>query len=275
MTSIRLSIIKTATSRSLEALTYRGGSWFKKVTINYSAFYIEHPSQGAVLFDTGLGRQIAAQYSNDMPRWKRPFLAYRDVNPVVDQLESHALAAPSKIFMSHGHWDHVSGLVDFAGAEVWCTGHERHYRQGLSTEPFYLKGASMPSQVASSQIEWRTYEFSPPGCGEYPESYDIFRDGSCVLVPLPGHTPGAVGMFARTKSRRYFLCGDAVWNSAAIKTRAPKSLSGSWIADRDRRLAHRQVVRLHEVMAGDPSLVVIPSHDGELQDALGYLPVQI
>jgi glyoxylase-like metal-dependent hydrolase (beta-lactamase superfamily II) len=46
-------------------------------------------------------------------------------------------------------------------------------------------------------------------------SYDLFGDGSIMLMPLPGHTAGNTGMFInRSNGPRIFLLGDAAWVAA-------------------------------------------------------------
>ena len=41
----------------------------------------------------------------------------------------------------------------------------------------------------------RELRFSDTPYEIYPQSLDLYKDGSIVLVPLPGHTPGSVGVF--------------------------------------------------------------------------------
>ncbi len=58
----------------------------------------------------------------------------------------------------------------------------------------------------------------------FDESLDLFGDGRLVLVPLPGHTPGSVGLFVTLDSgRRLFFSGDTSWRLEASKAHGRNS----------------------------------------------------
>ena len=124
---VQLSIIKTAEAHTLEALTYSGGGYTKRVKLQHIAVLVRHP-QGTVLFDTGLGSQVEAQVKADMPLWARPlFAAYGPVTNARSQLDAAGVPPVGRIVLSHVHWDHASGLVDFPEAQVWLPQQERDF----------------------------------------------------------------------------------------------------------------------------------------------------
>ena len=263
---VAFSLIKTGHVHSLAGLVYSGGSFFQKVEINHVAVLVQHP-QGSFLFDSGLGRNIEAQYQQDMPWWARPAFKYEPpVTPARDQLDQAGIAVP-RIILSHSHWDHASGLVDFPDAEVWITAEERNWDR----DPGFPR--AFPSQVTPASIRWHSYELDDKPYFGFPRSLDLFGDGSAVLVPLPGHTPGAVGLLLTVASgRQYLFCGDTVWSAQALKESRPKALLASLIADNDREQTQQAIELLHKLMIQHPGLVVVPAHDAALQDALGYFP---
>lgn len=264
---VAFALVRTASVTTLEGFTYSGGSFLKPITINHSAVLVKHP-RGGFLFDTGLGRRIDAQYDADMPLWARPFFQYeKPVSPARDQLEQAGLAPVSRIILSHSHWDHASGLVDFPDAEVWTTAAERGHMRHASPP------GNFPSQTGSAAIHWREIRLDGPAHKGYPRSLDLFGDGRAVLVPLPGHTPGALGLFLTTGSgRTYFFCGDLVWRADALREGQPKWLVSSLIVDGDRAATLAGVRQLRDLMRREPGLVVIPAHDASVQDKLGYFP---
>jgi hypothetical protein len=87
---LRLSIVNTSSTVTLDAFTYAGGSWFATTKMNHMAVLIEHP-QGRFLFDTGLGRDIDYQYAEDMPWWMKPMMKYDPANSVRDQFVAVSL----------------------------------------------------------------------------------------------------------------------------------------------------------------------------------------
>lgn len=264
---VSFALIRTASVTTLEGFTYRGGSFLKPITVNHTAVLVRHP-RGSFLFDSGLGRRIDSQYEADMPLWARPFFQYeKPVSPARDQIQHAGLAPVSRIILSHSHWDHASGLVDFPEAAVWTTAAERDYMKHASPP------GNFPSQTGSSAIRWHEFAFTGPAWNGYAKSLDLFGDGSAVLVPLPGHTPGAVGLFVTVASgRSYFFCGDLVWRADALREGQPKWFISSLIVDDDREATLAGVQQLHDLMRKRPDLVVVPAHDAAVQDRLGYFP---
>jgi glyoxylase-like metal-dependent hydrolase (beta-lactamase superfamily II) len=134
-------------------------------------------------------------------------------------------------------------------------------------------GSAWPSQVSDPSIRWRTLEF-PDGPREgFPQSLDLFHDGTVVLVPMYGHTPGSVGMFVTVDSgRRLFLVGDVVWNAGAIAEARPKFWLARSIADHDPEATLAAVRSIQRAQQRDSELVVLPAHDGAAQEKLGFFP---
>lgn len=265
---LRFSIVKTGESTSLEGLLFCGGNFLKPATIVYSAVLVEHPA-GAFLFDTGLGRRIDVQF-RDMTWWAKPLFAYGPVVPARDQLERAGGPAVETIYLSHGHWDHASGLVDFPEAEVRITEPEQAFL-AHEAPPRVLR-----SQVDASSIRWKRFDFDGGPFASYARSFDCFGDGSAVLVPLAGHTPGSTGLFLTVGSgRQYFLVGDAVWKQEAARRGSPKAWPAGAIVDADPPATTEVLSGLRALMAANPGLVVVPAHDGAVQDALGYFPHRV
>lgn len=266
---VQLAIVRTAGLHVREGLVYAGGSFGKEVVNSFSAILV-HRGDQVLLFDSGLGAQVAAQYRADMPWWQRPFFRYEDpVLPVAAQLGGTGLPPVSRIILSHSHWDHASGLADFPGAEVWAAREEI----GVAAHPCGGVGGAWPSQLALPGLKWRELRFAAVPYMGFAHSLDLFGDGSVVLVPLFGHTPGSVGMFATSAGgRRYFFVGDAVWNADALKTEAPKFWPARLLVDADAAATQRAIGQIHRVQQATPGLVVVPAHDGRVQAALGFFP---
>ncbi len=270
--NVGLSVIRTGGSSTLEGMLFSGGSMTTRARVNFSAFLIKH-GDSTLLFDTGLGSQVEQQYQQDMPRWARPFFKYDEpVKPARGQLEQAGVAPVQAIVISHSHWDHVSGLGDFPGATVSVPAAELDVIHHAG-ESF---GGAWPSQVSSPGIRWQTYVFKPVPFEGFSASLDWFGDGSVVLVPLSGHTPGSVGAFVKVDSgRRYFLVGDAVWRAAALKEGRPKFWMARWLVDHDVEQTQHVIDQIRAVAERNPELTVVPAHDAAVQDALGYFPAWV
>lgn len=262
---LQFAIVKTSDLTSLEGLLYQSGSWFKRAKVNHTAVLVRHP-QGSFLWDTGLGQGIDQQFAQDMPWWAKPFFSYGSVQPVRRQLEQAGEPIPGRIILSHAHWDHASALGEFPGAEIWINDAERAFIAAH-------QGMVFPSQVAQTGLRWKTYAFAARRYAGFPQSLDLFGDGSAVLVLLGGHTPGSTGLMLTTAGGTpYFFVGDAVWKLEAITTQSPKFLVARKLVDNDALATQGLLAQLQALMVANPRMVVVPAHDARVHDQLGYFP---
>ena len=170
---MRVALLRTSGVETLDALTVDGGSWVRRVPLSHTAVLIEHHA-ATLLFDTGLGRDIDAQFRTDMPWWAAPLFAYQKVVPARDQLDAAGIRV-DRILLSHAHWDHASGLVDFPEVPVWAPYEEIAFSR-IATPP-----AAFPSQFRHG-VRWRPYSFDPKPFMGFDKSLDLFGDGRLVLV---------------------------------------------------------------------------------------------
>jgi glyoxylase-like metal-dependent hydrolase (beta-lactamase superfamily II) len=205
MPDVGFAIIKTSQVAVAQALLVPGGSIAKQVDSNFSAFLIKHHND-YLLFDTGMGTQIDGQYRQGMPWWWRPFFTYdKPVLSARTQLDRAGMPPLQRVILSHSHWDHAGGVLDFPEARVGVAAAELALLHQPSTGP----GGTWASQIGAASIQWETLAFQPIPFKGYPESLDLYQDGKVVLVPMPGHTPGSVGLFITVDSgKMYFFIGD-------------------------------------------------------------------
>lgn len=269
---VGFAIIKTSQVAVVEALLVPGGSITTQVDSNFSAFLIKHHDE-YLLFDTGMGTQIDNQYQQGMPIWWRPFFKYD--KPVVSartQLDKAGLAPLKRVILSHSHWDHAGGVLDFPEAKVAVAPSELELIRNPSTGP----GGTWASQISAASIKWDELVFQPVPFKGYPESLDLYQDGKVVLVPMPGHTPGSVGLFITTDSgTEYFLIGDVAWTVAALQQGAPKFWVAGKLVDGDAQRTQSSVDKVRALMQAEPNLVVIPAHDSTVQAKLGFFPAWV
>jgi N-acyl homoserine lactone hydrolase len=183
------------------AVAYRGGSPRDKRMFAMTAVLVRHP-RGDLLIDTGLGRRVEAQFAQ-LPFLFRAMSPYQRKEAAVDQLRAVGYDPRQlrAILLTHAHWDHVSGIPDFPGTPVWVTARERRYisEGGVVT----VVARSLPS------VQYREYGFEAKPYLGFPTSHDVHGDGSVVVVPAPGHTPGSVIIFLTPpRGPRYAMVGD-------------------------------------------------------------------
>ncbi len=266
--ALQFSLIQTGAGQTLEAFTHSDGSYFESREVAHIAILIIHP-QGKLLFDTGLGEKVDAQFE-EIPWLLRPLMAYEKHGSARSQLERAEIDLQGlRIILSHMHWDHASGIEDFPEQEIWTTKLEHDWALKKAEEESGL----LSSQFDAEEIKWRYLSFEDRSYENFSQSLDLFKDGSVILVPLPGHTPGAIGMFINLPSgERYLFTGDTSWSLEGIQKPSEKFWISRLLADDNSEGTTRELVRLHRLMLRRPELQLIPSHDARTQAKLPRFP---
>jgi glyoxylase-like metal-dependent hydrolase (beta-lactamase superfamily II) len=252
---VKMHYLKSANAESPEAFSLSGGSLLKTIEIVHGAVLVQHADE-SFLLDTGLGANVDQQFAQDMPAWLKPVMKYKAGETIASQIDADpALPSPDRIFLSHAHWDHASGIEDFPGVPLWITQSEQEFIEH-GTPP-----SIMPSQFASD-INWTRFDLKQESYAGFDESYDIFGDGTAVLVSLSGHSPGSLGLFlnANDGKRRLFV-GDAVWRLDSVKKLRGKSFPASLFLDDDKAATNAVIAKLHALLEANPELLIVPSHD--------------
>lgn len=261
---VALSIIRGADMSSQEGFSVRGGSLTKPFVSGLAAFVVEHP-RGRLLIDAGVGRDVRAHL--DTTPWLLRTLAELTVlQPTVDALEDRGLQ-PSDvagIILTHSHWDHVSGLADLRTVPVWITPEELAHARSND------EGGTLYRQIeALGPLVLRELRFAGPEYGPFEASHDVYEDGSVVIVPMPGHTPGSVGVFVTDAAgKRVLIIGDTSWTREGVEWPAEKPWLARRMVDHDAAGVRRQLVLLHQLQRANPTLLIVPAHDARVHQTI-------
>ena len=206
-----------------------------------NAFLVEHPS-GPLLFDTG--QSALATRPGYLPRWHPYLRLARFELGATDEAAAQLAAigvAPSsvrRVALSHLHTDHVGGIAGFAAAEVLVARAEWEHAAGLAGR---LRG--YVPQHWPPGVQPRLIDHTGPAVGPFAGSFDVTGDGSLVLLPTPGHSPGhQVLLIRRPGGGGWLLAGDLVHEADQLGSAAPAI--DAWC--RSERL---QVLTAHEQAA--------------------------
>ncbi|OMC43660.1 MBL fold metallo-hydrolase [Mycobacterium sp. IS-2888] len=153
---------------------------------------------------------------------------------------------------THGHWDHVSGLLDMPDLPVHL---HRVEKEWIGSGPVAPVGGVRDSLRDRPVIE---YELDGPPVLTFTRSRDLFGDHSVILVDLAGHTPGSVGVLVHTGRGWILIAGDAAWHHLQIEKVRQKSSYPGVLVDEDREQTFRTLQRLH---LARHTVRIIPTHD--------------
>ena len=206
-------------------------------------------AQGNVLFDTGCHPQVV---DDATARWGAMAKAMTPIggpdDNVVSQLGALGLGADDidVVVNSHLHSDHCGCNAFFRRATFFCHAKELEAAQGEDA----LQRGYVPA-------DWE----HPMPTDLVEAERDVFGDGRMLLIPLPGHTPGTLGMLTTlTRDARFLLAADAV----ALRANLTREVMPRNTWNPDMALASlREIQRIEKDGAS-----VICGHDPQQWDTL-------
>jgi len=160
--------------------------------------------------------------------------------------------------LSHVHLDHSGGLMDLPRIPVLLTREELEFANDPEVQSRGYVFAAHAQKLP--RVDSPTLKFDPTPYETFDESADLYKDGSVVVVPLRGHTPGSVGIFVNlSATRRLFYVGDSVDDERGFEESVAKPLMLK-DSDNDPALANQVVARLTGLHRDLPDLAIIPAH---------------
>jgi glyoxylase-like metal-dependent hydrolase (beta-lactamase superfamily II) len=232
--------------------------WTEPLPIN--VYVIEH-RDGLVLFDAGQDRASVTdpEYFPKGPlrsiyrRLAEFEIAEDQTLPQLLRATGYDIADVRATIVSHLHQDHIGALADLGHTEIYVS--EREWKTLEAPVP-ELTGV-MRRHIDLPNLRWNKVTFSPSEGAPAPFTsfHDLMGDGSLVLVPTPGHTPGSMSLLVRDGvSSPMLMVGDLTYSCDLLHDGVVPGVG-------DARTLHASSQRVLDLERRLGSLTVLAAHD--------------
>ncbi len=191
---------------------------FKKMRFYSRSFLLEHKDKGLILVDTGYGESLKKLADKGIYKLYTKLIPFHYTNEdsLSYQLQHAGISIKdiSYLIITHFHPDHIGALPEFA-ITPWI------YRKDTLDTLMHLSPLSALQNGFFKPLVPKIPDFS---IGLSKENFnktwqdfqacDVFFDESLLLIDLPGHALGQMGVsFSNT-----FLAADASWGGSKLPT---------------------------------------------------------
>ncbi len=214
-----------------------------------------------VAFDTGCNGQVArdpvASWGEALVKAFTPVMKpeqeFREAIAVL-KLKPKDFKA---VILSHGHTDHAGAIDNFAGTAV----------------PIYLQKAELAEirKVVAGQQAGTAYlpgdfkHLNELNIREIEGPLDFFGDGSIIVLPTPGHTPGHQSLYVKPSAGPAFIyCADALYMLESMEKFTPPAIASDMGAT-------MQNINWFKFEA-QRGVRIVPSHDPEYWAKCAWAP---
>ena len=182
----------------------------RDITIPVSMWVIDHP-KGLVVFDTGNNVAISDGADHCKKYWApgncdflKPSQTRADVIDAQLKTLGYDASKVKVVVSSHSHLDHIGNIELFPNA-VHVLQKKELYQAWF---PEKFQGRSSPGTFVMADID-NAREFNYL---ELEGDYDLFGDGSVMILSTPGHTLGHQSMKVKLGSGKTIIMSqDAIW----------------------------------------------------------------
>lgn len=153
----------------------------KDTNMGVTCYLVVHP-KGVLLYDTGLNDRLVGR-----PLHENVVDGYGQIkfNTVSGQLADIGVAPANVdyLVLSHDHWDHIGNARDFTGATwlVYKGDRDHMFSNAARASAWFTQYA--PLEHSKTTL--------------LSGDYDVFGDGTVVVIATPGHTDGHCSLLVR------------------------------------------------------------------------------
>jgi N-acyl homoserine lactone hydrolase len=272
---LTLAILDTGRVAMPDSYAWEGGGENKREW-PILAFLIRHPG-GTLLIDSGCNPAFGRGQERAYAGWMYPiakllfdFPTMNADQDAASQLRRLGVEPDSlrAVVLTHMHIDHAGGVAaipvsvpvyvgegELQEFEHWNADLRGFHRKDIETGHHYLT------------VPWQ----EKPLLG-FDRSWDVFEDGSVVVIEAPGHTPGSLMVLVNLETRPVLITGDVVYTHHNYEIPAPKGKILLHAADWDETWAMDAITRIRKIHLNHPEVLLLLSHDWEQFPSLKIAP---
>lgn len=235
------------------------GKKSERLWLPVSAYFVEHP-QGKFLIDCGWGRDMSPHGKYDQKAQIKALgsrLLYK-INQgkveigaaVAEQLSAMGIKPEDLdyVLCTHLDCDHVSGLQSVKNAKKILVAAEE--MACANKHRFVRYKSKWWNDVNITEFAWNT-EYGPFG-----KAYDLFGDGSVLLVNIPGHSDGLFAVKIRNEDGKYVLL---VSDGGYAEKSWQKMIRSGLYMDKEKQ--RRSLGWIHDESLNENCIKVLANHD--------------
>ncbi len=221
------------------------------------SFVLEHPDAGLVVIDTGYPDEYFAGGRAYPGVQLRNLLKLEPRTSLLRALPAIGKAAADVdvAIVTHLHQDHGGGLLDLPDARLVVSAVEWD-ALGTKVGPFGDEARAWRDHAARTAI---TFDGGP--VGPFEAHHDLFGDGSVLLLPTPGHTPGHLSVLVNRASHPVLFVGDAAWVDRHWMEPTVKGAQARTLLEHDWKQGVDALWRIRAWAKSWPELTIVSGHE--------------
>lgn len=231
-----IELFNSSNVKAPAALVCRGAGW-RRVDVPVRYGLLRRSDGGLCLVDTGYGpavttgeRSLAMRIYNAV---LRPRLIETQSPAQVLEKRGASLDDVDTVILTHFHADHVARLNEFPRARILAHGAAARAVTRMSARQALHHGIFKELLPVDFAERIEPIEACPllPAHPALGEGHDLFGDGSCLAIDLPGHAFGHIGLFWQDEKGPSLYATDTTWSMTALAEERTPAISRAVVFD--------------------------------------------